>query len=60
MDTTPCTVLRRREERSATAHHGWELYMVDHELWASAVGDRSDDHGLYLCVGCLERRLRRS
>lgn len=33
--------------------------MVEHELWATAVGDRSDDQGLYLCVGCLERRLGR-
>jgi hypothetical protein len=48
-DTTPCT------GRRGCRHRGrWEWYGVHDHVWAAA-GDVSG----YLCVGCLERRLRR-
>ena len=57
VNTTPCTVRRRRGERACPTHYGWEYYMVTDEVWAAA---RGPTHARgFRCVGCLERRLGR-
>jgi hypothetical protein len=58
VNTTPCTIRRRRGDKQCPDHRGWELYMVTHDVWAAA-GAPSEQHDFYLCVGCLERRLGR-
>jgi hypothetical protein len=36
-----------------------EFFMLNHDVWALAVAGENQRGGLFLCVGCLERRLGR-
>ena len=33
--------------------------MLLDDVWAAVAGDLADTHGVMLCIGCVERRLRR-
>lgn len=60
-NTTPCTVSRRRGRSACPGHWGWEFYGVHADLWRRAAPEDATAPGMtvFLCVGCLERRLGR-
>ena len=39
-----------------------EYYMVRNDVWAQAIGHEipPQDDGVYLCIGCLEKRIGRT
>ena len=46
VDVAPC-------DEDGYPTEGWELYMVDDQLWRAAAGEG------FLCIGCLEARIGR-
>jgi hypothetical protein len=50
-DTTPC------DEHGRPLLGQWEWYVVKADVWLAA---KMKPKGGYLCIGCLERRLKRS